>query len=218
MNRVIKRIANIDMKKIKDLEKSGIYLEFNEENILKARAIIFGPEDTIYTGAILYFDIIFPLNYPFSPLKINYVPNGNTVRIHPNIYTCGKICLSILGTWPGPKWTSIMDVSCVLLSIKSLLDNEPLYHEPGYSPNNTKHIKLSKEYSDVVLHNCVYRLYNTNKNKIPERFKIFEPIIDKHYIDNKTYIDKLILKNKNKNKRVEIPIFRIYEYIEYNKI
>ena len=218
MNRVIKRIANIDMKRIDDLKKSGIHLEFDETDVLKARAIIFGPEDTIYEGAILYFDIMFPINYPYSPLKINYVPNGNTVRIHPNIYTCGKICLSILGTWPGPKWTSIMDVSSVLLSIKSLLDNEPLYHEPGYSPNNSKHKKISKEYNDVILHNCVYRLYNANKYNIPENFKIFESIINKHYIDNKNYIDKIILKNKNVNKRVDIPIFRIYEYIQYNNI
>ncbi len=216
MNRVIKRIANIDMKKIDDLKKSGIYLEFDEDNIFNARAIIFGPEDTIYNGAILYFNITFPVNYPYAPLKINYVPNGNTIRIHPNIYTCGKICLSILGTWPGPKWTSIMDVSCVLLSIKSLLDNNPLYHEPGYSSNNSNHQKLNKEYSDVILHNCVYRLYNTNKNKIPEKFKIFKSIIDIHYESNKNYILNIIKQNKNTNKRVEIPIFRIYELIKYN--
>ena len=40
----------------------------------------------------------------------------------------GKVCLSILGTWAGPKWTSIMDITTVLLTIQSLLDKNPLHH------------------------------------------------------------------------------------------
>ena len=43
----------------------------------------------------------------------------------------GKVCLSILGTWSGPKWTSIMDITTVLLTLQSLLDENPLHHEPG---------------------------------------------------------------------------------------
>uniref|UniRef100_A0A6C0CYC5 Ubiquitin-conjugating enzyme E2 Z n=1 Tax=viral metagenome TaxID=1070528 RepID=A0A6C0CYC5_9ZZZZ len=218
MNKVIKRLTKIDMRKIDDLKNSGIYLEFDENNVLNARAIIFGPEETIYTGSILYFDINFPLDYPFSPLKIKYISNGNNIRIHPNIYTCGKVCLSILGTWPGPQWTSIMDVSCVLLSIKSLLDNNPLYNEPGFTPKNIEHTKISKNYNDIIQHNCIYRLYNKNSKNIPENFKIFEPIINKHFKDNNNYINSVIEKNKNIKKRIEIPLYRISDYIEYNRL
>ena len=45
------------------------------------------------------------------------------------------LCLSILGTWSGPKWTSIMDITTVLLTLQSLLDNNPLHHEPGQEKN-----------------------------------------------------------------------------------
>ncbi len=32
-----------------------------------------------------------------------------------------------------PQWTTIMDIGTVLLSIQSLLNNNPLDNEPGYS-------------------------------------------------------------------------------------
>lgn len=219
MNKAIKRIANIDMKKIKDLTDSNIYIEFNESNIFKAYAIIFGPSDTLYQGSVLFFEIDFPINYPFSPLKIKYINNGNNTRIHPNIYVNGKVCLSILGTWSGPKWTSIMDVSSVLLSIKSLLDNEPLHNEPGYTNKNIKkNIELSKSYNEVILHNCVYYLYYRNSKYIPENFRFFEKLIDTHFIQNKVHIDNIIEKNKDIKIRIEFPLYRIYQYIEYNKL
>lgn len=28
---------------------------------------------------------------------------GNRVRFNPNLYNCGKVCLSLLGTWSGDK-------------------------------------------------------------------------------------------------------------------
>ena len=29
---------------------------------------------------------------------------GGRVRFNPNLYACGKVCLSLLGTWSGPSW------------------------------------------------------------------------------------------------------------------
>jgi hypothetical protein len=29
---------------------------------------------------------------------------GGQVRFNPNLYNCGKVCLSLLGTWSGPSW------------------------------------------------------------------------------------------------------------------
>lgn len=29
---------------------------------------------------------------------------GGCVRFNPNLYVCGKVCLSLLGTWSGPAW------------------------------------------------------------------------------------------------------------------
>ena len=218
MNKAIKRIVNIDMKLIDELKKSNIYIEFDQSNILKAYAIIFGPSDTIYEGSVLYFDINFPTNYPFNPLNIKYNSNGNNLRIHPNIYTCGKVCLSILGTWPGPKWTSIMNISSVLLSIKSLLDNEPLFNEPGFYKKNKKHMILNNSYNEVILHNKVYFLYNNNSKVIPINFLTFKDIIDKYHNDNKDLINNIILINKDINKKVVLGLYRIDHHIKYDSL
>ena len=54
MKAAIKRIVSKDLKIIKDLNKNNIYLEFDEENMLKAKALIIGPEDTIYFGGYIF--------------------------------------------------------------------------------------------------------------------------------------------------------------------
>ena len=136
----IKRILNRDMKELSkmNLESMGIYIEFDEDNILNAKSIIIGPKNTPYENGILTFIIEFPKDYPFSPPKISYVSKSRN-RIHPNLYVgrskdnyLGKVCLSIINTWSGPKWTSVMHIGSVLLSIQSLLNENPLQNEPGF--------------------------------------------------------------------------------------
>ena len=58
----IKRILNKDLKEVHKmkLDDLGIHIEFNEDDMLKARAIIMGPKDTPYENGILYFIIEFP--------------------------------------------------------------------------------------------------------------------------------------------------------------
>ena len=130
------------MKSVQSLQDVGIYVWFDESDITKATAMILGPENTPYAHGILYFRILFPVNYPFVPPNVMYVSTSRH-RIHPNLYVGrshhnfeGKVCLSILNTWSGPKWTQTMDLSTVLLSIQSLLDEYPLKNENKLS-NNT---------------------------------------------------------------------------------
>ena len=82
----IRRIINKDMKEVvkQNLNSLGIYIEFNESNILEAKAMIVGPRDSLYEGGFLFFNIYFPKNYPFSPPDITYIPRNN-IRIHPNL-------------------------------------------------------------------------------------------------------------------------------------
>jgi hypothetical protein len=50
---------------------------------------------------------------------------GGRVRFNPNLYACGKVCLSLLGTWSGAQGESWNpDASSalqVLISIQSLI-------------------------------------------------------------------------------------------------
>jgi ubiquitin-conjugating enzyme E2 Z len=96
-------------------------------------AIITGPSDTSYTRAPFLIKIIFPSDYPFSAPKCKLLTTGGgTVRFGPNLYACGKICLSILGTWDGPGWAPNLSLSAVLVSIQSLMSKDAAQNEPGH--------------------------------------------------------------------------------------
>ena len=222
----IKRIMQKDMKSIQvhNLEEMGIYIEFNEENMLEALAMIKGPDDSVYKNGLLFFKIKFPDNYPFSPPHVSYVSRGS-LRIHPNLYTgyardnyLGKVCLSILGTWSGPGWTTIMDISSVLISIQSLLDKNPLDHEPGFSGKKSMNHTL---YANAVEYENFRTLITKNILDTPEEFMCFKDIINKHYISNKSEIIKdmdeiMKVLKKHKRRGITIPMYRINLELRYD--
>lgn len=77
------------------------------------------------------------------------------LRLNPNLYDCGKVCLSLLNTWTGegnekwiPKTSTMLQV---LVSIQALiLNEEPFFNEPGYDGMYTgeEGRKRSKEYTE----------------------------------------------------------------------
>ena len=89
------------------------------------RFIITGPVDTPYDQGLYIFDMTLNDNFPLKPPLVHFSNNGG-VRFNPNLYAKGKICLSLLGTWSGPKWTSCQNLRSLLLSIQSLLNKNPL--------------------------------------------------------------------------------------------
>lgn len=221
----IKRIIKIDMKRIqsKNLNDLGIFIEFDEENIQKAKAMIIGPKDSVYKDGILFFDIIFPDDYPYNPPKVGYISRGS-IRIHPNLYTgsskdnyIGKVCLSILGTWSGPGWSSIMDITSVLVSIQSLLDNNPLDHEPGFSGKYTQN---HDKYKQCVIYETYRTLIYKNIFDVPNEFSLFLPNIIDHYQKNKQSIThdlETLIKTHDKCK-ISTNIYRINIILHYKHI
>ena len=224
----LKRILNKDIKEIDNqkLNDLGIYIEFDEENMLKAKAMITGPKGSLYDSGFLFFNITFPTNYPFSPPDISYVPK-NRVRIHPNLYVShhpsgfGKVCLSILGTWSGPKWTTIMDITTVLITIQSLLDDNPLHHEPGQEKENGI---INNNYNEIIRYESINSLLINNFVDPPSGFDIFHnnmvteiSKIDKDIIIKE--IEELIEKSNNVEKIIiTVPIYRINSNINYKKL
>lgn len=114
----------------------------------KLVAIINGPKDSLYAYKFIRLEIEVLDTYPSEPPKVKFTNYVGYSRVHPNLYANGKVCLSILGTWQGPKWTSVMSIDTVLVSIQSLLDNTPYCHEPGQSDN--------KQYNEFVFHDTFY--------------------------------------------------------------
>ena len=216
----LKRILNKDIKEIskQNLNSLGIYIQFNEDNFLEAKAMIVGPKDSLYEGGFLFFNINFPKNYPFSPPDVTYVSRNN-IRIHPNIYVghgtggYGKVCLSILGTWSGPKWTSIMDITTVLLTIQSLLDNNPLHHEPGQEKNESE---MNTLYNEVIKYDSINTLIIKNMVDPPERFYIFIDNMKEEFDKYKQNIQDFLLKKKGVERRkITVSFYRIQTILDY---
>ncbi|CAN0273825.1 unnamed protein product, partial [Discosporangium mesarthrocarpum] len=84
---------------------SSIFLRVDEDRFDVMRAMITGPKDTPYEAGCFEFDILLPANYPSSPPLVHFLTTGGgRVRMNPNLYASGKVCLSLLGTWEGPGW------------------------------------------------------------------------------------------------------------------
>ncbi|XP_033096712.1 probable ubiquitin-conjugating enzyme protein 17, partial [Anneissia japonica] len=100
------------------------------------RALITGPEGTPYSGGCFLFDIYFPPSYPKGPPMVSILTTGaGTVRFNPNLYSSGRVCLSLLGTWEGfsgEQWNETSTILQILVSIQSLiLVSDPFFNEPG---------------------------------------------------------------------------------------
>jgi len=94
---------------------------------------------TPYESGCFFFDVFFPPQYPHvPPLLILETTGGGVARFNPNLYSDGKVCLSLLGTWhagnDSEKWNSSTSTLWqVLVSIQSqVLVPEPYYNEPAY--------------------------------------------------------------------------------------
>lgn len=103
-------------------------------------------------------------------LQIVHFHSGG-LRINPNLYASGKVCLSLLNTWFGTEcemWSpSNSTMLQVLVSIQALvLNDRPFFNEPGYEETeNTEFGKLnSLAYNeDAFLLSCRTMLYSLRK-------------------------------------------------------
>ena len=116
----------------------GVCACLSETDMTIAFAVITGPFDTPYEGGFFLFKFNFPNDYPNTPPKVKLLTTGGgRVRFNPNLYSNGKVCLSLLGTWSGragEMWSAeTSNLLQVLISIQGLvLVQDPYFNEPGY--------------------------------------------------------------------------------------
>ena len=82
-------------------------------SLLHWTATITGPSSTPYENLTFKLSLEFPANYPYSPPTVLF----KTPIYHPNVDFSGRICLDIL----KDKWSAVMNVQGVLVSLQSLL-------------------------------------------------------------------------------------------------
>lgn len=212
MRRIIKEI-----KSWNNSLPSTIFIRYDESNLNYYQFIIIGPEDTPYQYGCYHFELYLSENYPLNPPKVNFLTTGQgSVRFNPNLYQCGKVCLSLLGTWSGHEsenWSpSTSTILQILISIQSLIFvDQPYFNEPGYvSQINTSNGKNSSlAYNQKIQENNIKWAMIDMIEKLP---KYFEDVIINHFKINKDKIINMMnlwnisdnLKNKLSDKLITL--------------
>jgi len=150
--RILRDIHHVTTVSKEVLANSGIYYHADEMSAFHGTALIVGQKGTPYHGGFYFFDITFPTDYPFSPLRVKTLTQDGKTRFNPNMYLDGKVCLSVLNTWAdGPPWTSVQSLESILLVLQANvltavpLNNEPMYSDVGLNDD-------AKKYNRLVFH------------------------------------------------------------------
>lgn len=185
--RLIKELATLSTNTTDDY---CIY--FDENDINTVFLYIRCPLDSLYNFTFLKFKIVFT-NYPFEPPKFTFLNHNSNTRIHPNLYGCGKVCLSLLNTF-GTGWNISMSLEAIIYSILSILDNKPYTHEPDMSD--------CKEYNEFVRFKSIqFLLIDYLKNETNSALKEF---ITKQFLENYTLLIDFINSKIDSTDKKEI--------------
>ena len=135
LSRAFTRTVQKEWKVLRDSLPGGVYVRVYEDRQDLMRAAIIGPSGTAYADGVFVFDLFLPPDYPTTPPEVYFHAYG--MRLNPNLYDNGRVCLSILGTWSGkgveqwnPKTGSVLQVLVSILGL--VLVAEPYYNEAGY--------------------------------------------------------------------------------------
>ena len=178
---------------------NSIFVRVDSERSDVLKVLIFGAEGTPYSSGAFVYDVFIPQTFPQTPPLVNLMTTGHgQVRFNPNLYTNGKVCLSLLGTWAGkthvenwnPQQSTLLQVFISIQSI--IMTNDVYFNEPGfeYEKNQIAGKKRNVGYSNIVKYaNILYAMTDSIINPPKE----FADIIHGHF-----YLKKhLILKEVN---------------------
>jgi len=186
IKRAMKEMTISDMDHA-ETASEGYWILFDKEDISKVQLLIKGPDDTPYEGGFFHFNCVLPDNYPFTNPKCTYMTTGQAkIRFNPNLYKCGKVCLSILGTWQGPAWSSAMNMRTLCMNLQLVLNEYPVHNEPGYEKAKPDSVTVCS-YNKYVRYNCLKHAildHLTKKSKLPTSFqKVVEDFSKEKGID-----------------------------------
>ena len=168
------------------------YVITSENNICLFKLLFIPDSTTPYAYGFFEFDLFIPGDYPNSPPKIKFLTTGNgKVRFNPNLYNCGKVCLSIINTWSTNQWNPTSStISQVILSIQTMIFNEhPYTNEPAYynSLNTPQGLKQSQLYNTQIQK---YTIQYAIKEAFNNLNSSFHSIIHSKYLENKQIIEE----------------------------
>ena len=211
----IRRIMG-DLKELKD-SLEGVYIHFDESDINQMIVMIRGQEGP-YEFCQFLFHIRFSDDYPMTPPIIKFCSSDGKTRLNPNLYIEGKVCLSILGTWQGDPWTSVMTIKTIILSIMALvMIGEPLKNEPGLESSSAENIL---KYNQIV----EYASLNILVNQISNPSEMFAPLLknmkEQFIQDYPALIEKLdrLIQSEYNQKTVKVSYHSQNATLNYNSL
>lgn len=207
------------------LDECGIIYRHSETDMLTGYACIVGPSDTLYFGGYYFFHFKFPTNYPHSPPVVSYLTNTNNIRFHPNFYTNKKVCVSIVNTWRGEQWSGCQNIRSVLMTFQSLLDKQPLLHEPGI---RSAHSDFHSYHMIVEYYNykfaCLALMKDVTTHITIESTLLgeFQEFMKRKFLENKTRVREILVERARtypEKKHVNIGLYgAIHTHISYDTI
>uniref|UniRef100_A0A8C4PSD7 E2 ubiquitin-conjugating enzyme n=1 Tax=Equus asinus asinus TaxID=83772 RepID=A0A8C4PSD7_EQUAS len=126
-----------DFKRLQEDPPVGVSGAPSENNIMQWNALFWF---VFYLGTFKLV-IEFSEEYPNKPPTVRFLSK----MFHPNVYADGSICLDILQN----RWSPTYDVSSILTSIQSLLD-EPNPNSPANSQAAQLYQENKREYEKRV--------------------------------------------------------------------
>jgi ubiquitin-protein ligase len=192
--------------------------------MFKGYALIIGPSNTPYFGGNYFFEFDYPHDYPHSPPKVKYWTNGNGIRFNPNLYTCGKVCVSLLNTWRGDQWTSCQSISTVLLTLCTLLCKDPLLNEPGV--NRLANAVDMKNYDEIIYYSnldiAICDIVSKKKGVYHDFFGNFESFIKEKFLENYDKFVEFATKKKEEfaggTKPIKTQYYVLNIALDYTKV
>lgn len=211
------------MKDIQLLEKSelpGVYFKVSNESMFDVHLMIVGPNDTPYQNGLYFFTLNFDKEkHPFVPPKAKFHQGLPGIRFHPNFYSSGKVCLSILNTWQGPSWSACQTLLSIASVMLSLFDDNPLVHEPGFD-DPIMHDKSQQEYKQIIsymnIRNIIEVVHRMDDANI---FGLFEKEIKDHVYKNRANIEDFIVeKFVGNHSRYNLSVYNIRGVYDGDKL
>ncbi|KAF4976048.1 hypothetical protein FZEAL_7226 [Fusarium zealandicum] len=119
------------------MKEKWVNIETDDTNLLrwKLGLWVVNP-DSVFHGAYLKAEMRFPIDYPYQPPTFRFTTKN---ICHPNVYTDGDLCISILhkpgddeqsGELANERWNVLHGVESVLRSVLLLLD-DPEINSPA---------------------------------------------------------------------------------------
>ena len=203
------------------LTDNGIFYVHDDVEVLKGYAMIVGPKDTPYFGGYYLFSLNYPTDYPHSPPKVTYHTNGDGIRFNPNLYKCGKVCISLLNTWRGEQWTSCQTISSVLLTLCTLLCKDPLLNEPGIVNSHKDFEPYSRiiEYKNIEI--AYLHMINKDQRVFSPQFDVFYGYMKEYFYKNADAIAENLEKHKNERgqpEKITTSLYSMTTILDYNKL